>query len=243
VQLNELAAKHKRTLMVGHVFEYNMGVIALKELIQSGELGDIYYIDFVRVSLGIFQTKTNVLWDLAPHDISILCYLLDENPLTISSTGMSCLDNGVEDIAYTTLTFKNRVLAHIRSSWLDPSKTRSVTVVGSKKMAVYDDIEPVEKIKVYDKSVEVVRRTDTFGDFSFAYHYGAMTAPSYRFEEPLRVQCKHFLDCVRSGDTPKTDGQDGLRVVQILEAADHSLKRNGQRVKLNYETNEISEAQ
>lgn len=242
VQLKELAIKHECTLMVGHVFEYNMGVIALKDLIQSGELGDIYYIDCVRVSLGIFQTKTNVLWDLAPHDISILCYLLDSKPETISSTGMSCLNNGVEDIAYTTLIYPNKVLAHIRSSWLDPSKTRSVTVVGSKKMAVYDDIEPVEKIKVYDKGVEVIRRTDTFGDFSFAYHYGAMTAPHYRFEEPLRVECEHFLQCIRTQTTPRTDAEDGLRVVQVLEAADYSLKRNGLRVQMDYNTNEISAA-
>ncbi len=243
VQLKELALARDLTLMVGHVFEYNMGVIALKELIQSGELGDIYYIDCVRVSLGIFQTKTNVLWDLAPHDISILCYLLDCKPETISSTGMSCLNNGVEDIAYTTLIYPNKILAHIRSSWLDPSKTRSVTVVGSKKMAVYDDIEPVEKIKVYDKGVEVIRRTDTFGDFSFAYHYGAMTAPHYRFEEPLRVECEHFVKCIRTQSTPRTDAEDGLRVVQVLEAADYSLKRNGLRVKMDYNTNEISEAQ
>lgn len=240
VKLNQLAAKHERILMVGHVFEYNTGVVALKELIQSGELGDIYYIDCVRVSLGIFQTKTNVLWDLAPHDISILRFLLADNPLTISSTGMSCLGNGIEDIVYTTLTYPNNILAHIRSSWLDPSKSRSVTVVGSKKMAVFDDIEPVDKIKVYDKGVEVIRRTDTFGDFTFAYHYGAMTAPHFRFEEPLRVECEHFLTSIRKKTAPRSDGVDGLRVVQILEAADYSLKHNGLRVRIDFDTNEIS---
>lgn len=241
-ELINIAEKHERILMVGHVFEYNTAVLALKELIDSGDLGDIYYIDFVRASLGLFQTKANVLWDLAPHDISILRFLLESDPLTIGCTGMSCVNNGIEDVAYTTFTFPNRVLAHIRSSWLDPNKNRSVTVVGSKKMVVYDDLEPLEKIKIYDKGVEVIRRTDTYGDFSFAYHYGDVIAPYYRFEEPLREECKHFLDCIETGETPRSDGYNGLRVVQILEAANYSLKNNGITVSMNYETNEISSA-
>lgn len=241
-KLVKIAEEQDRILMVGHVFEYNTAVLALKDLIQSGELGDIYYIDFIRASLGLFQTKANVLWDLAPHDISILRFLLDEDPLTISSTGMSCVNNGIEDVAYTTFTFPNRILAHIRSSWLDPNKNRSVTIVGSKKMVVYDDLEPLEKIKIYDKGVEVIRRTDTYGDFSFAYHYGDMTAPYYRFEEPLRQECKHFLSCIESGEKPRSDGKNGLRVVQILEAADYSLKNKGISVSMNYETNEITSA-
>ena len=242
-ELIKIAEKHERVLMVGHVFEYNTGVLALKELIQSGELGDIYYIDFIRASLGLFQTKANVLWDLAPHDISILRFLLESDPLTISSRGMSCVNNGIEDVAYTNFTFPNRVLAHIRSSWLDPSKTRKVTVVGSKKMVVYDDLEPLEKIKIYDKGVEVIRRTDTFGDWSFAYHYGDMIAPYYRFEEPLREECKHFLNCIETGEQPRSDGANGLRVVQILEAADYSLKNKGISVSMNYETSEITSAE
>lgn len=241
-KLVKISEEHDRVLMVGHVFEYNTAVLALKELIDSGELGDIYYIDFIRASLGLFQTKANVLWDLAPHDISILRFLLGEDPLTISSTGMSCINNGIEDVAYTTFTFPNRILAHIRSSWLDPNKNRSVTIVGSKKMVVYDDLEPLEKIKIYDKGVEVIRRTDTYGDFSFSYHYGDMTAPYYRFEEPLRQECKHFLDCIENGEKPRSDGKNGLRVVQILEAADYSLKNKGISVSMNFETNEITSA-
>ncbi len=240
--LVDIAAKHDRILMVGHVFEYNTAVLALKDLIKSGELGDIYYIDFIRASLGLFQTKANVLWDLAPHDISILRFLLDADPITISSTGLSCVNNGIEDVAYTTFTFPNRVLAHIRSSWLDPNKNRSVTIVGSKKMVVYDDLEPLEKIKIYDKGVEVIRRTDTFGDWSFAYHYGDMIAPYYRFEEPLREECKHFLECIESGEQPRSDGLNGLRVVQILEAADYSLKNKGLTVSMDFETSEITSA-
>jgi len=238
-RLINIAEKHDRVLMVGHVFEYNTAVIELKKLIESGELGDIYYIDFIRASLGLFQTKANVLWDLAPHDISILRFLLDVEPLTISSTGMSCINNGIEDVAYTTFTFPNRILAHIRSSWLDPNKNRSITVVGSKKMVVYDDLEPLEKIKVYDKGVEAIRRTDTFGDFSFAYHYGDIVVPYYRFDEPLREECKHFLDCIENSMVPRSDGYSGLRVVQILEAADYSLKHNGLQVSMDYDTNLI----
>ena len=238
-ELMDFAKEKGKILMVGHTFEYNTAVRALKEMIDNGDLGDIYYIDAVRASLGLFQTKANVLWDLAPHDISILRYLIGEDPMSVSAKGMSCLDNGIEDIAYATFTFPNRVLAHLRSSWLDPSKTRRITVVGSKKMVVYDDVEPLEKIKIYDKGVKAIRRTDTYGDFQFAYHYGDVVAPYYRFEEPLRVQCNHFLDCIRNNETPVSDGLNGLRVVQILEAADYSMKHAGITVQVDFDTSEI----
>jgi predicted dehydrogenase len=138
-------------------------------------------------------------------------------------------------VAYTTLMFPNNVLAHIRSSWLDPSKQRRITVVGSKKMVIYDDVEPLEKVKIYDKGVKAIRHTDTFGEFSFAYHYGDVVIPYIRFEEPLRVQCQHFIDCVREGKQPRTDGYNGLRVVQVVEAAQASLRlaANRRRVKTN----------
>ena len=239
-ELMEFAKEKGKVLMVGHTFEYNTAVRALKEMIDSGDLGEIYYIDGVRASLGLFQTKANVLWDLAPHDISILRYLIGGDPLSVSAKGMSCLDNGIEDIAYATFTFPNRILAHLRCSWLDPSKTRRITVVGSKKMVVYDDVEPLEKIKIYDKGVKAIRRTETYGDFQFAYHYGDVVAPYYRFEEPLRVQCNHFLDCIRTGNTPISDGVNGMRVVQILEAADYSMKHSGISVQVDYETSQIS---
>lgn len=225
-----VAEEHDRILMVGHTFEYNPAVRALREMIQSGELGDIYYIDAVRASLGLFQTKANVVWDLAPHDISILRYILDADPVSVSSRGAACVQEGIEDVAYTTLTFPNNVLAHIRSSWLDPSKTRRFTVVGSKKMVIYDDVESLEKIKIFDKGVTAIRRTDTFGEFNFAYHYGDVVIPFIRFEEPLRVQCRHFLDCIRNGERPQSDGYNGLKVVQIVEAAQYSLHNGGEMV-------------
>lgn len=136
-------------------------------------------------------------------------------------------------MAYTTLTFPNNVLAHIRSSWLDPSKQRRITVVGSKKMVIYDDVEPLEKIKIYDKGVKAIRRTDTFGEFSFAYHYGDVVIPYIRFDEPLRVQCQHFLECIREGKQPQTDGHNGMRVVQVVEAAQRSMKSAGDTVLVN----------
>ena len=230
IDLIRVAEANDRVLMVGHTFEYNPAVRSLKAMIQSGELGDIYYIDAIRASLGLFQVKANVLWDLAPHDISILRYLLDADPISVNSHGSSCVQAGIEDVAYTTLMFPNNVLGHIRSSWLDPSKQRRITVVGSRKMAIYDDVEPLEKIKIYDKGVKAIRHTDTFGEFSFAYHYGDVVIPYIRFEEPLRVQSQHFLDCINERKTPQTDGYNGLSVVQVVEAAQQSLRQGGETV-------------
>jgi predicted dehydrogenase len=232
-ELIQVAEEHGRVLMVGHTFEYNPAVRAIKEMIQNGDLGDIYYIDAIRASLGLFQTKANVVWDLAPHDVSILRYLLDADPISVNTHGSSCVQEGIEDVAYTTLTFPNNILAHIRSSWLDPSKQRRITVVGSKKMVIYDDVEPLEKVKIYDKGVKAIRHTDTFGEFSFAYHYGDVVIPYIRFEEPLRVQCRHFQECIRDGKQPQTDGHNGLRVVQVVEAAQRSLKNGGATVFLS----------
>ena len=230
IDLIRVAEEHDRILMVGHTFEYNPAVRALRQMIVNGELGDIYYIDAIRASLGLFQTKANVVWDLAPHDISILRYLLDADPISVNTHGSSCVQDGIEDVAYTTLMFPNSILAHIRSSWLDPSKQRRITVVGSKKMVIYDDVEPLEKVKIYDKGVKAIRHTDTFGEFSFAYHYGDVVIPYIRFEEPLRVQTQHFLDCIRDGRQPQTDGLNGLRVVQVVEAAQQSLHNGGETV-------------
>ncbi len=225
--LIRVAEANNRVLMVGHTFEYNPAVAVLKQMIDSGELGEIQYIDAVRVSLGLFNSHLNVIWDLAPHDISILLHLLGEMPVSVAAQGTACVQEGIEDVAYMTLRFSRNVLAHIRMSWLDPCKTRRITVVGSKKMVIYDDVEPQEKIKVYDKGVKAIRHTDTYGEFQFAYHYGDIVSPYIRFEEPLRVECAHFLECIREGKRPLTDGYNGLRVVEIVEAAQRSLKNGG----------------
>lgn len=231
-----VAKEMQRIVMVGHTFEYNPAVHALKEIIQSGEIGEIFYVDAVRASLGLFQANANVLWDLAPHDISIFRYILNADPVRVRSQGADCVQDGIEDIAYTYLTFPNNIPAHIRMSWLDPHKTRRITVVGSKKMVIYDDVENLKKITIYNKSVSVIRRTDTFGTFQFAYHYGDVVSPYIRFEEPLRLQCLHFLDCIRTGQSPRTDGYNGLKVVQILEAAQRSLSNRGEEVEIHYES-------
>ena len=228
-RLIRLAERFNRILMVGHTFEYNSAVHALKEMIDNGELGEIHSIDAVRASLGLFHPTLNVIWDLAPHDISILTHLLGTTPSSVSSTGLACVQQSVEDIAYMTLMFPNNILSHIRLSWLEPCKIRRITVIGSKKMAVYDDVESHEKIKVYDKGVKAIRRTDTYGEFQFAYHYGNIVSPFIHFEEPLRVECMHFLECIRENKPPMTDGYNGLRVVEIIEAAQRSLIRGGRQ--------------
>ena len=226
-QLIALAEANDRILMAGHTFEYNPAVRALRDLIQTGELGKIHYIDAVRVGLGLFHPQLNVIWDLAPHDISILLYLLGEGPESVAAHGMACVGAPVEDVAYLAMRFPSNIMAHARLSWLDPRKTRRITVVGSERMAVYDDMKAEEKVKIYDKRVDVNLEADTFGEFQFDYHYGNVTSPYVQFDEPLRVECSHFIDCIRKGNQPQSDGWTGLRVVEIIEAAQRSLRNGG----------------
>ena len=226
-RLVELAERRGRVLMVGHIGAYNSAVAELRDMVHGGALGDIAYIDAVRVGLGLFRPNLNVIWDLAPHDIAILMYLLGETPTSVTARGVGCVEPSIEDVAYLTLTFPGGVLAHCRLSWLDPCKTRRITVVGNRKMVVYDDLEPHEKLKIYDKRVAAVPRTDTFGDFQFAYHYGSVVSPYIEFQEPLRAECAHFLDCVVDRTRPLTDGTNGLEVVEVIEAAQRSLGQGG----------------
>ena len=224
-ELIELANVKGLTLMVGHIFEYNSAVLEMKKYIDRKELGDVFYIDTARLNLGLFQRDSNVLWDLAPHDISTLLYLLEQVPDSVSAHGMACVTEGVHDLAYLNLVFPNNLMAFIHVSWLDPSKVRRITVVGSKKMAVYNDLGAEGKIKIYDKGVDP-DYTDTFGEFQYAYRTGDITIPSFRFVEPLREECQHFLDCIVNKTEPRSSGPDGLRVIKILEAAERSM-RNG----------------
>lgn len=235
-ELVELAEQRDRVLMVGHIFVFNPAVRALKRMIDSEEIGRVYYVDMVRVSLGMFQHDLNVIWDLAPHDISILLYLFGCDPIAVSAYGASCLQYGVEDVAYIRLVLPNYSLAHIRVSWLDPCKVRRVTVVGSKKMVVYDDVESLEKLRVYDKGVECIPYTNTFGEFQFAYHYGDITIPQIKLAEPLGLECRHFLECIQEHKRPETDGYNGLKVVQIIERAQCSLRNGGTLEQLFYES-------
>lgn len=226
-ELIDIAASRNLTLMVGHTFEYNPAVRALKELVQSGELGRIYYIDGVRANLGLFQRDLNVLWDLATHDISILLYILEQEPISVSVQGMACVFEGVHDIAYLHMTFPEKILAHIRLSWLDPAKVRRTTIVGSKKMAVYDDVESIEKIRIYDKGVEVPPYTDTYEEFKLSYRYGDIVIPHIGPSEPLNIECRHFLESIINHSVPQSSGEVGLKVVKVLEAAERSLANSG----------------
>jgi predicted dehydrogenase len=225
--LVDVAEARGRILMVGHIGAYNPAVSALRDMVRHGALGQLAYIDAVRVGLGLFHSVLNVLWDLAPHDVAIFLHLLDESPTSVSTRGIACIEPSIEDVAYMTLTFPSGVLAHARMSWLDPCKTRRITVVGREKMVVYDDLESHEKLRIHDKSVEAVRRTDTFGEFQFAYHYGSVVSPYVRFDEPLRIECQHFVDCLTGRATPLTDGRNGVEVVRVIEAAQQSLRQGG----------------
>ena len=232
VRLNALAAATGVTLMAGHTFLYNPAVQALRDIVQSGELGRIYYVDSARLGLGLFQRTVNVIWDLAPHDLSILAYLLGRNPVAVSARGNSCVQPTVHDVAYIEVQYEGGVSAQIHVSWLDPAKVRRITVVGDRKMAVYNDVALAEKIRIYDKGVEPPA-TDTFGEFQLSYRNGQVTIPFIPWQEPLKIECEHFVQCIRTGATPITDGYQGLAVVAALEAANLSLRSEGIRVAVN----------
>jgi predicted dehydrogenase len=229
-ELVALSEERGRVLMVGHTFEYTAAVNKIKSIVDSGELGKILYVSCTRVNLGLFQRDINVVWDLAPHDISIILYIMGEMPVSVNCQGKAHFNPGIEDVATTTLNFKNGLIAFIHSSWLDPNKIRRTTVVGSRKMLVYDDIEPQEKIKIYDKGVEVPPYYDTYAEFQFSYRYGDIYSPKIDDHEPLKKECDHFLDCIQKGRVPLSDGHSGLRVVSILEASGKSLGLSGKAV-------------
>jgi len=209
--------------MVGHTFVYNRAINVLRDIVRSGEIGEVYYVDSARLNLGLFQRDINVLWDLAPHDVSILTHVLGADPLAVSASGSASITPGIHDVAYMELRFPHNVLAHVHVSWLDPCKVRRVTVVGSKKMVVCDDLADEEKIRVYDKGVDRPFETDQFADFALSYRHGGVSIPHIPVEEPLRVQCTHFAECISTGIRPVSDGRAGLQVVHILEQADRSL--------------------
>jgi predicted dehydrogenase len=232
-ELIEAAAGASRTLLVGHTFEYNAAVEKLRDLVRSGDLGQIYYVNAARVNLGIFQTDVNVLWDLAAHDISILQFVLGTAPTSVRAHGVDHVQPGIEDVAWLTLKFPDSVTAHIHTSWLDPCKIRRVTVVGDRKMVVYDDVAALDKITIYDRGVEHPPYTDNYGEFQLSYRYGDVYTPRLNWVEPLKRECEHFLACINSGEQPRSNGDVGRRVVQVLEAADHSLANGGSPVEVD----------
>jgi len=225
-----LASERGLVLMVGHLLLYHPAVQMLKHLVQSGQLGDIYYLYSQRVNLGIVRRDENALWSLAPHDISVILYLLDQEPDAVSARGECYLQPGVEDVVFANLHFADGKMAQLQLSWLDPHKVRKLTVVGSNKMAVFDDVESAEKVRIYDKAAESANYA-SYGD-SITLRFGDITIPHIDMAEPLKLECQHFIDCITTGKTPRSDGADGLRVVRVLEAAQRSLERDGAPVPL-----------
>ncbi len=224
-----LAEEQGRVLMVGHVFEHNPAVWKIKELIDEGEIGVPYYAYSTRVNLGRVRSHLNTLWSIAPHDISILIYLLGQMPIEVSAHGATCLNRDVEDVVFIHLVFPQGITAHLHVSWLDPSKVRRMTIVGSKKMIIYDDVASEGKIKIYDKGV-YRKGDDIYGEFQYKVHSGDIHIPKIEMTEPLRNECAHFIECILEGKRPSTDGENGLRVVRVLEAAQRSLKNRGMPV-------------
>lgn len=229
-ELVEIAHKEGLVLMTGHTFLYSPAVRKIKEIVDQGDIGKIRYICARRLNLGLFQKDINVAWDLAPHDISIIQHLMGEQPITISCRGSAHIHPGVEDVTAMWLSFSKQRTAIIHNSWLDPRKVREMTIVGSKRMIVYDDVAPLEKIRIFDTRVETPPHYDTFAEFQYAYHYGDVYAPYIKQEEPLKMECQHFLDCITEGQVPLTSGQQGHELVRILEASSQSLKRGGVQV-------------
>lgn len=231
-ELIEIAEDRHLCLMVGHTFEYNPAVEELRKLVLRGEVGKIHYVDAARLSLGLLQEDVNVLWDLAPHDISILRYVLGMEPVTVRAHGKAYIRPQIEDVAYMELLFPNDIMAHVHMSWLEPCKVRRVTIVGDRKMVVYNDVAAEEKIKIYDKGVSLPTPTKTFTECQLSYRYGDVICPRVPWEEPLRLECSHFLESIRTGRLPRSDGWSGLQVVRILERATESLELGGVRVRI-----------
>lgn len=227
--LCDVAEKKGLTLMVGHVFEYSPAVTTAKDLLPS--CGKVYYVDSSRVNLGLHQSDISVLWDLAPHDMSIILYWLGAEPVAVHAVGECYAQPGIEDVVFVTMRFADSMIAHVHVSWLAPSKLRRTTIVGSRKMLVYEDTQSVEKVKVYDRGVSF-KNTEDYRRFLPEYRSGDIVSPHVATSEPLRIECGHFIECVRSGDTPRSDGRSGLRVVRVLAAADRSLKNEGKAVRL-----------
>jgi predicted dehydrogenase len=231
-QLVAEAARLGLTLMVDHTFIYTSAVRKIRELIDGGQLGQLYYYDSVRVNLGLFQHDVSVIWDLAVHDLSIMDFLIGRSPVRVAATGMSHVDGQPENMAYLTCLFDDTLMAHFHVNWLAPVKVRQTLICGSERMVVFDDIEMSEKIKVYDKGIILSEQDELLYQRHVGYRTGDMWAPRIDNVEALELEAKHFVDCIRTGTTPESDGASGLRVVRILEAATTSLAEHGKPVEL-----------
>ncbi len=233
-ELIRLADEHRRVLMVDHTFIYTGAVRKIREIIEAGELGEIYYYDSVRVNLGLFQHDVNVLWDLAPHDFSIMTHLLDKDPVSVTAVGASPVrwdDWALESIAYVTIRFSDETLAHFHVNWLSPVKVRRTLIGGSRKIIIYDHLDPDNQVKIFDRGVEIMADGERYQAL-VQYRTGDMLAPKIDQTEALEVVCRHFIECVQEGRRPLTDGSAGLRVVKLLEAAQESMKNRRVPVRI-----------
>ena len=227
-QLIELAARKNLRIMVDHTFLFSGAVRKIRQFVDDGTLGPLYYFDSTRVNLGLFQHDVSVVWDLAPHDLSVMDYLIKAKPEAVVATGASHLNN-LADVAFITIYFPGNIVAHVNVNWLSPVKVRTTLIGGRDKMLVWNDLEPDEKIKVYDKGVDFTGGQGVY-DLLVSYRSGDVWSPKVDATEALRVELGYFLECIRQNQTPSNDGEAGLRVVRLLEAADHSLKNRGQLV-------------
>jgi predicted dehydrogenase len=233
-ELIELADKRGLVLMVGHVFEYSPAVEKIKDVLSSGEMGDVYYISSTRVNLGIHQKDVSVVWDLAPHDLSMFFYWLGEGPIRVSATGKAYVQKDIMDVAFISMEFASGAIGHVQVSWLSPSKLRRTTLVGSGKMLIYDDTKVTDKVRIFDKGVEL-RDPQSFGEFQLSYRTGGVFSPTLENREPLMEEVSHFLGCITDGGTPKSDGVSGRRVVKVIEAVERSLHNDSHVERLHWE--------
>jgi predicted dehydrogenase len=235
-ELIALARSKGLILMVGHTFLFSPAVRKIKEIVDNRDIGDIRYISARRLNLGLFQKDINVTWDLAPHDISIILHIIGEMPHSINCRGAAHITPGVEDVTSMNLHFSDDRSAVVQSSWLDPRKVREMTIVGNERMIVYDDLAGQEKIKIYDVRVQRPPHYDTFAEFHYAYHYGDIYSPYIKQDEPLKLECQHFLDCINRSLVPISSGDKGLEVVAVLEASSASLRIDGGPIALGRPT-------
>lgn len=231
-ELVALAERTKRTAMVGHLLEYHPAVLKLKKLAEDGDLGKLYYMYTERVNLGIVRKEENAWWSLAPHDVSVILYLFNAEPETVSARGQSFLQKGVEDVVFANLQFGDGRMAQIHVSWLDPRKSRRMVVVGDRRMASFDDMDPSEKIRLFDKGASVVKDGYASYEESIRLRSGDIMIPAISLGEPLQAECEHFVESVTKGTAPRSDARDGLRVVQVLEAGQESLAAGGKPVAI-----------
>jgi len=235
-RLCEIAERSGRILMVGHVFVFNAASQLAKRYLVDGDLGRIYYISMTRTNLGPIRVDVNAAWDLASHDIALASYWLDAQPESVSARGRAWINPGIEDAVFATLHYPNEVLVHLHASWLHPRKSRDITVVGEKRMLTFDDVSLTEPLRIYDKQVSEERShpalIDSFETFRMVVRDGDISVPKVPESQPLRNECDHFLDCIESGDTPLTDGREGLEVVRTLDAIDRSIANDGREVRV-----------